>query len=149
LNGNSLQGSYPLVVLLTNNADEAFYRASDWGIRPSGNTRTQEFVPMHELGHFVMHDLTRANSLPGPGRSHAASYNSHSAALTMTEGFAFIMDEMTYQDLDRESGQGWVGNYHPRATFGAPFTPNLTSPYVSLPWALSCWICRTGRPTWP
>ena len=136
LNGHPLQATRPVVVLLTNNPDDGFYRTSDRAIRLGANTRTVEFVTMHELGHFVMHDLTKASVLPGPGGQHTGYYNNHSPGVTITEGFAdgfaFIMDEMTYQDLDRESGRGHVGIlYHNRLTFGGFINPNLTSPFVS------------------
>jgi hypothetical protein len=134
LNGSSQQLTNRLTIFLDAATDKGFYHPSNHSLHLSPETRVSEFVVMHEFGHFVMHELSHAASLPGPGGDHSAYFNNGSAALTMTEGFAnglaYILDEMTFNELDQESGFGWINlSYHDRIRFG-DYT-NLTHPFVS------------------
>ena len=124
-----------LKIVLVSDPDAGRYLPSSQNIELGANTRNSEFVVMHEFGHFVQHEL-QGNNTPTQGPSaHSVQYNNnhHGRALKegFANGFAFIMDEMTFNELDQEAGAGYLGSYHDQTIFGSGGFQNLTHPFVS------------------
>lgn len=94
-----------------------------------------EFVYYHEFGHFFMYGIIGDDKWTRPSgisSEHSGNFNNFSDNMTMSEGtangFAFILDEMTANVTDGESGRGWIAyNYHAREVLNA----NLNTPFLS------------------
>ncbi|MBC6700263.1 LamG domain-containing protein [Hymenobacter puniceus] len=131
--GKSL--SHDLKIVLVD-GERGVYRDENRNIELGAISRASEFVVMHEFGHFVQHELQ--NSLPSAqgDSEHSGQYNNNHHLRTLKEGFAngfaYIMDEMTFRALDQEAGSGYLaGNYHEQINFGSSTFRNLTHPFVS------------------
>ena len=80
-----------------------------------------ERTNMHEFGHFAMQEMQRGSWLSASqtGGTHYLERNNKHPNMTITEGFAdgfsYLMDEMTFNVLDQESGIDDFGSrYHGR-----------------------------------
>lgn len=138
--GASLHDQLKIKVDTTQNPESTVcqYNPVNRVIELNGDCISSEFTVMHEFGHFVDDEINQNTFvwLYTCERTHLLGANNCSPKQTMSEGFAdgiaMIMDEMTWNVLDKESGSGWVGQYHNRMSYSnSGFRPDLQHPFVS------------------
>jgi hypothetical protein len=103
-------------------------------------THNTENTHYHEFGHFFTDMIVQNDYViwQESGGTHVWNWNNRHPHVTMSEGlangFAFIMDQMTWAALDQESNRNIGGEeLHPRINFGnaANRRDNLTTPLLS------------------
>ena len=118
--GASADLNTTLAIKIETSGRSAYYDRGTRNIHFRTDRLGSERTAMHEFGHFAMHEMQQGNWQRETGGIHYLTRNNKHPNTTITEGFAngfaYIMDEMTFSVLDQESGfdVGNSGAYHER-----------------------------------